>query len=267
MSARRREPLAAEGGTPASADEAAAVVERDALRRALATLPPDHALAVHLRLVEGYPFADVARVMGRSVGACQMLVLRAGRELRGRSSGRGSMRRGDETLARRLADALDGARPADRRAARRSCGCSRRPRPRPASRSTRTRPSARSRRRQAPIVRRSRRPGSAWRRPPPCVVAAAAALILAWPFGGPATRDVQAQALAALGGQRFGARGDRAGRARPGRRVRGVDAHGLDRPLPRPGPLDAADGRREDGGRDVDPAARSPATTRRPVAR
>jgi hypothetical protein len=31
-------------------------------------------------------------------------------------------------------------------------------------------------------------------------VAAAAALVLAWPFGGPATRDVQAQALAALGG-------------------------------------------------------------------
>ena len=38
------------------------------------------AMAVHLRLVEGYPFADVARVMGRSVGACQMLV-RPGREL------------------------------------------------------------------------------------------------------------------------------------------------------------------------------------------
>ena len=84
MSARRREPVAAEvrrRRRPAG-DEVAAVVERDALRRALATLPPDHALAVHLRLVEGYPFADVARVMGRSVGACQMLVLRAGRELR-----------------------------------------------------------------------------------------------------------------------------------------------------------------------------------------
>jgi len=82
MSARRREPVAAEvGDAPAGPDEMAAVIERDALRRALATLPPDHALAVHLRLVEGYPFADVARLMGRSVGACQMLVLRAGREL------------------------------------------------------------------------------------------------------------------------------------------------------------------------------------------
>ena len=70
------------------------MIERDALRRAFATLPPDHALAVHLRLVEGYPFADVARVMGRSVGACQMLVLRAGRELR-------------EVLMDRLSHAVD----------------------------------------------------------------------------------------------------------------------------------------------------------------
>jgi RNA polymerase sigma-70 factor (ECF subfamily) len=84
MSARVREPVPAPGAAEAASpgDEAAAVIERDALRRALAALPPDHALAVHLRLVEGYPFADVARLMGRSVGACQMLVLRAGRELR-----------------------------------------------------------------------------------------------------------------------------------------------------------------------------------------
>jgi RNA polymerase sigma-70 factor (ECF subfamily) len=83
MSARRREPVAAEvRDAPSRGDEAEAVADRDLLRRALATLPPDHALAVHLRLVEGYPFADVARLMGRSVGACQMLVLRAGRELR-----------------------------------------------------------------------------------------------------------------------------------------------------------------------------------------
>lgn len=83
MTARRREPIpvAATQERPAGADEAAAVAERDALRRALGTLPPDHAMAVHLRLVEGYPFADVARIMGRSVGACQMLVLRAGRDL------------------------------------------------------------------------------------------------------------------------------------------------------------------------------------------
>jgi RNA polymerase sigma-70 factor (ECF subfamily) len=83
VTARRREPVpAAPAEVPAGGDEAEAAVDRDALRRALAGLPPDHALAVHLRLVEGYSFAEVARVMGRSVGACQMLVLRAGRELR-----------------------------------------------------------------------------------------------------------------------------------------------------------------------------------------
>jgi RNA polymerase sigma-70 factor, ECF subfamily len=82
MSARRREPVAgAMHDASIGGDEAATVIEREAIRRALASLPPDHAIAVHLRLVEGYPFADVARVMGRSVGACQMLVLRAGREL------------------------------------------------------------------------------------------------------------------------------------------------------------------------------------------
>jgi len=58
------------------------VADRDALRRALRSLPPDQALAVHLRMVEDYSFAEVARVMGKSPAACQMLVLRAGRSLR-----------------------------------------------------------------------------------------------------------------------------------------------------------------------------------------
>ena len=58
------------------------VVDRDALTRALRSLPPDHQLVVHLRLVEGYPFAEVARLTGRSVGACQMLMLRSARRLR-----------------------------------------------------------------------------------------------------------------------------------------------------------------------------------------
>jgi RNA polymerase sigma factor (sigma-70 family) len=56
--------------------------DRIALTRALRTLPPDHQLVVHLRLVEGLPFAEVARVMNRNVGACQMLMLRAGKSLR-----------------------------------------------------------------------------------------------------------------------------------------------------------------------------------------
>ena len=59
-----------------------AVADRDALSRALGRLPADQQLAVHLRLVEGYSFVEVGRVMGRSAGACQMLVLRAGRQLR-----------------------------------------------------------------------------------------------------------------------------------------------------------------------------------------
>ena len=53
-----------------------------ALARALRALPPDHQLVVHLRLVEGLPFTEVARVMNRSVGACQMLMLRAAKSLR-----------------------------------------------------------------------------------------------------------------------------------------------------------------------------------------
>jgi RNA polymerase sigma-70 factor, ECF subfamily len=56
--------------------------DRLALAAALRTLPPDHQLVVHLRLVEGLSFAEVARVMNRSVGACQMLMLRAARSLR-----------------------------------------------------------------------------------------------------------------------------------------------------------------------------------------
>jgi RNA polymerase sigma-70 factor (ECF subfamily) len=60
---------------------AGSFVERDALARAMRRLPADQALAVHLRLVEDYSFADVGRLMGRSPAACQMLVLRAARSL------------------------------------------------------------------------------------------------------------------------------------------------------------------------------------------
>ena len=70
---------------PLLEDDAAAPDEIDtrlALAEALHALAPEHQLVVHLRLVEGLPFDDVARVMNRSVGACQMLMLRAGRSLR-----------------------------------------------------------------------------------------------------------------------------------------------------------------------------------------
>lgn len=80
---RMREPLPTDvvSGPPV-ADAADMVADRDVLGRALSGLPADQQLAVHLRLVEGYSFAEVGRVMGRSAGACQMLVLRAGRQLR-----------------------------------------------------------------------------------------------------------------------------------------------------------------------------------------
>lgn len=71
------EPLSATGD-----DAVESLPEREALQRALRRLPADYQLVVHLRLVQGYPFADVARLTGRSVGACQMQLLRAGRLLR-----------------------------------------------------------------------------------------------------------------------------------------------------------------------------------------
>jgi len=66
----------------ATPDATASLPDREAVTRALRALPPDYQLVVHLRLVEGYAFDEVARVMGRTVGACQMLMLRAGRALR-----------------------------------------------------------------------------------------------------------------------------------------------------------------------------------------
>jgi len=77
-----REVPVADVGETAVPDAAQSLPEREAVTRALRRLPADYQLVVHLRLVEGYAFDDVARVMGRTVGACQMLMLRAGRALR-----------------------------------------------------------------------------------------------------------------------------------------------------------------------------------------
>jgi RNA polymerase sigma-70 factor, ECF subfamily len=77
---------------PLSADETVPpddVDTRLALNVALRSLAPEHQLVVHLRLVEGLPFDEVARVMNRSVGACQMLMLRAGRSLRAKLEAEG----------------------------------------------------------------------------------------------------------------------------------------------------------------------------------
>ena len=75
----RRPPQTVPAVEPAQTDTAH---DRLALAAALRALPADHQLVVHLRLVEGLSFAEVARVMNRSVGACQMLMLRAARALR-----------------------------------------------------------------------------------------------------------------------------------------------------------------------------------------
>ncbi len=80
---RGREVLSPELAESASApDPTEALPDRDALNRALGSLPPEYQLVVHLRLVEGYSFAEVARLTGRSVGSCQMLMLRSARRLR-----------------------------------------------------------------------------------------------------------------------------------------------------------------------------------------
>ena len=77
---------------PLPVEEVAAVHDVDthlALTVALRSLAPEHQLVVHLRLVEGLPFDEVARVMNRSVGACQMLMLRAARTLRAKLEAEG----------------------------------------------------------------------------------------------------------------------------------------------------------------------------------
>jgi RNA polymerase sigma-70 factor, ECF subfamily len=80
---RQREVPSAKVEPAATAPDAAdRIADREALVRALESLPADYQLVVHLRLVEGYSFAEVARLTGRSVGACQMLMLRSARRLR-----------------------------------------------------------------------------------------------------------------------------------------------------------------------------------------
>jgi RNA polymerase sigma-70 factor, ECF subfamily len=80
---RRREVLSPELVESAAApDPTETLPDREALAHAFESLPPDYQLVVHLRLVEGYSFAEVARLTGRSVGSCQMLMLRSARRLR-----------------------------------------------------------------------------------------------------------------------------------------------------------------------------------------
>jgi RNA polymerase sigma-70 factor (ECF subfamily) len=80
---RGREVLAPEPAASVSVpDPTESFPNREAVGRALESLPPDYQLVVHLRLVEGYSFAEVSRLTGKSVGSCQMLMLRSARRLR-----------------------------------------------------------------------------------------------------------------------------------------------------------------------------------------
>jgi RNA polymerase sigma-70 factor (ECF subfamily) len=95
LSADMAEHLSAAG----AADTADAVLERRSTAAALrlvATLPPDQAELVVLRVVVGLDVADVARIVGRSPGAVRVAVHRALRTLADRlregSAGRGTSR-------------------------------------------------------------------------------------------------------------------------------------------------------------------------------
>jgi RNA polymerase sigma-70 factor (ECF subfamily) len=91
---RRRSRLAPMPAEVEARDESEAVPDRLALAAALRSLTPEQQLVVHLRLVEGLPFAEVAPVLGRSVGACQMLLLRAGKALQATLEAEGVRSRG-----------------------------------------------------------------------------------------------------------------------------------------------------------------------------
>lgn len=79
---KRRTRVAPAEAEPEAPDPGDRIADRLALAEALRRLPPEYQLVVHLRLVEGQPFAEIARVTGKSIGACQMLLLRAGKLLR-----------------------------------------------------------------------------------------------------------------------------------------------------------------------------------------
>ena len=86
---RRRRPelplLDPDGGGPAPGDGAAVVDLRDALVRALLTLPPRQRAVLVLRYFDDLPEAEVARALGCSVGTVKSAASRGLATLRDRS--------------------------------------------------------------------------------------------------------------------------------------------------------------------------------------
>lgn len=65
--------------SPSAGPEESALssAERERLTRGLATLPPDYQTVIRLRILEGRPTADVARLMNRNAAAVRQLQHRA----------------------------------------------------------------------------------------------------------------------------------------------------------------------------------------------
>jgi RNA polymerase sigma factor (sigma-70 family) len=82
MLRRRREAPPLEEAEPSSSDRAAEVVERLAVRAALARLRPDHRAILVLRLWEELSYTEIAAVLGISLPAVKMRLNRARAEFR-----------------------------------------------------------------------------------------------------------------------------------------------------------------------------------------
>lgn len=91
---RRRRPsllsIANPGGLPGNADSEAGVLSaerEEALKKALAGLPPAQRMAIVLFHLEGLPVAETARLLGIGVKAAESLLSRGRRALRERLGG------------------------------------------------------------------------------------------------------------------------------------------------------------------------------------
>ena len=75
-------PLSAADVPAGDADAETALVQREAIDRALAALPPDLRVAVVLRDVEGLDYKEIAAATGAPIGTVESRIFRARRRLR-----------------------------------------------------------------------------------------------------------------------------------------------------------------------------------------